>query len=100
METLSQRRLNRALLARQLLLERARLSIPDALSRMAGIQNQYAPNAYIRLWSCLADFRREDLTRAYEDATVVQGTLMRGTIHTVAREDYRIFLARHPEHGA
>jgi hypothetical protein len=91
-ETLGPRRLNRALLARQLLLERTALSIPEALARLGGIQNQYAPNAYIRLWSCLADFRREDLTRAYEDATVVQGTLMRGTIHAVAREDYRQFL--------
>ena len=59
---------------------------------MRGIQNQYAPNAYIRLWSCLEGFRRDDLTRAYEDASVVQGTLMRGTIHTVARTDYRLFL--------
>jgi hypothetical protein len=91
-ETLSQRGLNRALLARQLLLERATLPVPTALRRLSGIQNQYAPNAYIRLWSCLAGFRREDLTRAYEDATVVQGTLMRGTIHAVAREDYRLFL--------
>ena len=92
MQTLSQRRLNRSLLARQLLLERSTVSIPEALSRLAGIQNQYAPNAYLRLWSCLANFRREDLTRAYEDATVVQGTLMRGTIHSVARDDYRLFL--------
>jgi len=89
---LTERALNRALLARQLLLERASLGLPEALSRLAGIQNQYAPNAYIRLWSCLADFRRDDLTRAYEDASVVQGTLMRGTIHTVARTDYRLFL--------
>jgi hypothetical protein len=89
---LTERALNRALLARQLLLERASLSIPEALSRLAGIQNQYAPNAYLRLWSCLEGFRREDLTRAYEDATVVQGTLMRGTIHAVAREDYRLFV--------
>ena len=89
---LTERALNRALLARQLLLERAPLSIPEALSRLAGIQNQYAPNAYIRLWSCLAGFDRDDLTRAYEDASVVQGTLMRGTIHTVARDDYRLFL--------
>ena len=89
---LSTRALNRALLARQLLLERARLTIPEALSRLAGVQNQYAPNAYLRLWSCLAGFRRDDLTRAYEEATVVQGTLMRGTIHAVAREDYRLFL--------
>ncbi len=91
-DVLSQRRLNRALLARQLLLERATLSIPTALERLGGIQNQYAPNAYIRLWSCLAKFERDDLTRAYEDATVVQGTLMRGTIHAVARQDYRPFL--------
>jgi hypothetical protein len=86
--TLSTRALNRALLARQLLLERADLPIPDALSCIGGIQNQYAPNAYLRLWSCLAEFRRDDLTRAYEEATVVQGTLMRGTIHTVAAADY------------
>jgi Winged helix DNA-binding domain len=90
--TLSQRALNRSLLARQLLLERARLPIAEALSRMAGIQNQYAPNAYLRLWSCLEGFRRDDLTGAYEDASVVQGTLMRGTIHAVARDDYRTFL--------
>ncbi len=89
---LTERALNRALLARQMLLERASLSVPEALSRLAGIQNQYAPNAYVRLWSCLAAFDREDLTRAYEDATVVQGTLMRGTIHAVARDDYRLFL--------
>jgi Winged helix DNA-binding domain len=90
--TLSTRVLNRALLGRQLLLERASLGIPEALSRMAGIQNQYAPNAYLRLWSCLEDFRRDDLTSAYEGASVVQGTLMRGTIHAVARDDYRLFL--------
>lgn len=91
-QVLSQRALNRALLARQLLLERTSLRIPEALSRMSGIQNQYAPNAYLRLWSCLAEFDRDDLTRAYEDAAVVQGTLMRGTIHAVARDDYRTFL--------
>ena len=87
-EVLSQRRLNRALLARQLLLERATLSIPQALERIAGIQNQYAPNAYIRLWSCLDGFERDDLTSAYQRGNVVQGTLMRGTIHTVSARDY------------
>ena len=97
---LTERALNRALLARQLLLERASLGIPEALSRLAGIQNQYAPNAYIRLWSCLEGFRRDDLTRAYEDASVVQGTLMRGTIHAVARTDYRLFLGAVARHAA
>lgn len=63
------------------------------MEQLAGIQNQYAPNAYIRLWSCLAGFRREDLTAAYESGAVVQGTLMRGTIHTVSAADYHRLLA-------
>jgi hypothetical protein len=86
--TLSQRELNRALLARQLLLERVRLPIPRALERLGGIQNQYAPNAYIRLWSCVEGFRRDDLTRALERGSVVQASLMRATIHVVSRRDY------------
>ncbi|HKX47704.1 MAG TPA: winged helix DNA-binding domain-containing protein [Gaiellaceae bacterium] len=86
--TLTQRELNRALLARQLLLERARLPIPRALERLGGIQDQYAPNAYIRLWSCLDGFERDDLTRALERRSAIQGTLMRGTIHVVSRRDY------------
>lgn len=86
--TLTQRDLNRALLARQLLLERVRLPISRALERIGGIQDQYAPNAYIRLWSCLEGFRRDDLTRALERRTVVQATLMRSTIHVVSRRDF------------
>jgi hypothetical protein len=86
--TLTQRELNRAVLARQLLLERARLPLPRALERMGGIQNQYAPNAYIRLWSCLEGFQRDDLTRALERRTVVQATLMRATIHIVSKRDF------------
>jgi hypothetical protein len=86
--TLTQRELNRTLLARQLLLERVRLPIPRALERLGGIQDQYAPNAYIRLWSCLEGFRRYDLTRALERRSVVQATLLRATIHVVSRRDY------------
>jgi DNA glycosylase AlkZ-like len=86
--TLTQRELNRALLARQLLLERSKLPIPRALERIAGIQDQYAPNAYIRLWSCLEGFERDDLTRALERRSVIQATLMRGTIHIVSKRDY------------
>lgn len=90
---LTARDLNRALLARQLLLERSALSIPAALEALAGVQNQYAPNAYLRLWSCVEGFRRDDLTRAYQSGAAVQGTLMRGTIHTVSARDYRAFAA-------
>ena len=86
--TLSQRELNRALLARQLLLERSRLSVPRALERIGGIQNQYAPNAYLRLWSCLDGFVRDALDQALVRRAVVQATLMRGTIHVVSRRDF------------
>jgi hypothetical protein len=89
---LSQRALNRALLARQLLLERVRAPLPRVLERLCGIQNQYAPNGYIRLWSCIEGFRREDLDRALGRKTVVQATLMRGTIHLVSTRDYPLFL--------
>jgi hypothetical protein len=47
---LSQRELNRAVLARQLLLERSRGTLPRALERVAGLQAQYAPSMYIGLW--------------------------------------------------
>lgn len=86
--TLTRRELNRALLARQLLLERVRLPVSRALERLAGIQNQSAPNAYIRLWTCLEGFRRDDLTRALERRTAVQATLLRATIHVVSRRDF------------
>jgi hypothetical protein len=85
---LSERELNRAVLARQLLLERTTVPIPRALERMGGLQNQYAPNGYIGLWTRVKDLRRDDLTRALEQKTVVQGTLMRATIHLVSRRDY------------
>jgi Winged helix DNA-binding domain len=86
--TLAQRDLNRALLARQLLLERSSLPAPRALERIGGIQNQYAPNAYIRLFSCVEGFRREDYTQVLERRTVVNASLMRWTIHAVSKRDY------------
>ena len=63
---LSQQELNRALLARQLLLERGRMSVPKALERIGGIQAQYAPAMYIGLWSRVAGAERFALTRAFE----------------------------------
>jgi hypothetical protein len=85
---LTQRELNRALLARQLLLERKRLSLPKALERVGGIQAQYAPSMYIGLWSRLEGFGRDTLDRALERRTVAQGTLMRLTIHLVSAGDW------------
>jgi len=85
---LTQRELNRALLARQLLLARGRMTIPKALERIGGIQAQYAPSMYIGLWSRLEDLERDAVTRALERRTAIQGTLMRATIHLVSRADY------------
>ena len=85
---LSQRALNRALLARQLLLERSSLSIEETVEQVGGLQTQYAPSGYVGLWSRLATFERSDLTAALEDRTVVQATLMRVTIHLVSRREF------------
>jgi hypothetical protein len=85
---LTRRELNRALLARQLLLERSTTRLPRALERVGGIQAQYAPSMYVGLWSRLRDFEHPSLTRALERKTVVQGTLMRVTIHLVSAEDW------------
>jgi Winged helix DNA-binding domain len=88
MRTLTQRELNRALLARQLLLERGRMPLPKALERIGGIQAQYAPSMYIGLWSRVDGFNRDALDRALERRSVIQATLMRHTIHLVSRADY------------
>ena len=88
---LTQRELNRAVLARQLLLERVRLSIPRALERVAGLQTQYAPSGYVGLWTRLESFARDDLTTALDRRSVVQATLMRTTIHLVSARDYPLF---------
>ncbi len=88
---LSVRDLNRALLARQLLLERSRLPLVRAVERVGGIQAQYAPSSYIGLWSRLERFALRDLTRALEQRRVVQGTLLRSTIHLVSAGDYWAF---------
>jgi hypothetical protein len=85
------RELNRALLARQLLLERSPLPLDAALEQVAGLQAQYAPSPYVGLWSRLRDFRRDQLTRALEDRRAVQATLLRSTIHIVSADDYPPF---------
>lgn len=86
--TLSLCQLNRALLARQLLLERATLPVPSAVAQLAGLQAQVQNPPYIGLWTRLQNFRRADLTEAMEAKQVVRATLMRSTIHLFTAEDY------------
>ena len=52
------------------------------------MQAQYAPSAYIGLWSRVEGFQREQLTRALHRRTLIQASLLRGTIHVVSRRDY------------
>jgi hypothetical protein len=88
---LTERELNRALLARQLLLERVQLPIPRALERVGGLQTQDARSGYIGLWTRLESFERDSLTRALERGSVAHGTAMRITIHMVSKRDYWLF---------
>ena len=90
---LTQRDLNRSTLARQLLLRRAKLPVPRALERVAGLQAQLGSAPYIGLWSRLEGFRRESLERALLTGKAARGVLMRGTVHVVAAADYGLFAA-------
>jgi uncharacterized protein YcaQ len=88
---LSARELNRATLARQLLLRRARLPVVKAVERLAGLQAQWAPAPYVGLWSRLEGFRRPTLERALRRGDAARGLLMRGTVHLVSAADYALF---------
>lgn len=90
---LTQRDLNRSTLARQLLLQRAKLPVPTALRRVAGLQAQLGSAPYLGLWSRLEGFRRESLERALLTGKAARGVLMRGTVHVVAAADYGLFAA-------
>ena len=89
---LSQRELNRALLARQLLLERSELSATQALQRVAGLQAQERMPPFIGLWSRLRDFRAEELQAELLRRRAVKGTLLRGTLHIVTARDYLLLM--------
>lgn len=88
---LSRRQLNRALLARQLLLRRHDLPALTALERVAGVQHQEPDLGYVGLWSRLERFEQRDLTELLEDRRAVRGTMMRGTQHVVAEADFLAF---------
>jgi hypothetical protein len=85
---LTLRQLNRATLARQLLLERHGVPVVDAVERLAGLQAQLARPPFVGLWTRLEGFRRDDLLEAVHARRVVRATMMRGTLHLVSARDY------------
>jgi winged helix DNA-binding protein len=81
----SLRELNRTLLARQFLLERADVPVAQAVSSLLALQAQWAPSAYVALWSRLRHVGKDEVTRSPE---LVKASTLRGTLHVMARGDY------------
>jgi hypothetical protein len=89
--SLSARRLNRATLARQLLLKRARLGVVQAVHRVGALQAQEPASPYMALWNRIAGFDPARLDRAFATGSIVKSTLMRITLHAVDAADYPAF---------
>lgn len=83
----SPRQLNRATLARQLLLERSSLDPITAVEHLVGLQAQTPQSWYTGLWSRLADFDPAAFGALIESREVVRIALMRSTIHLVSARD-------------
>jgi len=90
---LTLRELNRTTLARQLLLERKRLSPAAVIERLVGVQAQWPPAPYVGIWTRTTSFRRETLERSLAKRDVVKATMIRQTLHLVTLPDYALIRA-------
>ena len=88
---ISQRALNRATLARQMLLERSNVSVLEALYQVAGLQAQEPKPPFIGLWTRLSTFEKSDLLDLVNDHKAVRATAMRATLHLMSTRDYLAF---------
>lgn len=81
------RALGRASLARQLLLERAPVTVPQALEQVCGLQAQTPHTWYVSLWSRIEGFTADQASDLLENRQIVRIAIMRGTIHLVTADD-------------
>jgi hypothetical protein len=88
---LSSRALNRATLARQMLLKREPVAVVDAVHRVVALQAQEPASPYIALWNRVAGFDPADLDAAFANFAVVKASLIRITLHAVDAADYPRF---------
>ncbi|AUX19637.1 uncharacterized protein SOCEGT47_000890 [Sorangium cellulosum] len=86
--TLTRRELNRATLARQMLLSRERTTAVHGIERLVALQAQLARPPFLGLWSRLVGFRREELVQRALRREVVRAPFLRGTLHLVSAKDY------------
>ncbi len=93
--TMDSRALNRAALARQLLLDRADLPVVDAVSHLCGLQAQEPQEPFVGLWSRLRGFQPAALDELLTGRRVVRTHLMRRTIHLVTADDVLAWRSRH-----
>ncbi|NYI06218.1 winged helix DNA-binding domain-containing protein [Allostreptomyces psammosilenae] len=99
--TLTTRALNRALLARQSLLERAAgTSAVELVGSIGALQAQYWPAPPVALWSRLADFDAAELYAALAERRLVTGTLLRATLHLVTARDHPAYAVATDASGA
>src|SRR5262245_25407707 len=80
---LTERALNRALLARQGLLEPMSAPLGEVVASIGALQMQYWPALRPALWSRMSDCPVDEPYRAHATGELLTGTLLRGTIHTV-----------------
>lgn len=91
MTILTTRQLNRALLARQMLLAREEttaMTATGAVERLVGLQAQLARPPFVGLWTRLEGFQRDDLLRPLRERRIVRVTAMRATLHLMSAADY------------
>ncbi|TQJ18595.1 winged helix DNA-binding domain-containing protein [Kribbella jejuensis] len=91
MVVMSTRAVNRATLARQVLLGREAVAAVDVVRRLAGMQGQEPKHPYVGLWSRIDGFDEGELDRAVVGREVVRATFLRGTLHLVTAGDYLRF---------